>query len=81
MYFCMLVKVKILNREFLIILDLTLKKKDDLKIKDSVAKIKFKETGSDIVAQLLECQEIKDLKPLYNRALRRRKFPFFSLYR
>ena len=56
-----------------------LKKKDDLKIKDSVAKIKFKETGSDIVAQLLECQEIKDLKPLYNRALRRRKFPF-SVY-
>lgn len=53
-----------------------LQKRNDLKLKDSIARIKFKLTGSDIAAQLLECQEIKELRPYYNRAMRRKRFPF-----
>ena len=56
-----------------------LKKKDDIKLKDSVARIDFEKTGSDLAAQLLECQRIKELRPFYNRALRRKRFPF-SIY-
>lgn len=41
-----------------------------------VADISFELTGSELIALLLESQEIKRLKPSINRAQRRKVFPF-----
>lgn len=42
-----------------------------VEMKARITDISFEETGSDLVAQLLESDEIKKQKPLYNRAQRR----------
>ncbi|MEL7424888.1 MAG: exonuclease domain-containing protein [Bacteroidota bacterium] len=46
------------------------------RLQQHVADISFEETGSELVALLLESHEIKRLRPPINRAQRRTKFPF-----
>ncbi|KAF2517498.1 GIY-YIG nuclease family protein [Flavobacterium salilacus subsp. salilacus] len=41
--------------------------------------INYEETGSELIALLKECQEIKVNKPIHNRALKKTVFPY-SLY-
>lgn len=41
--------------------------------------VQYEETGSELIAMLKECQEIKVNRPVYNHALKRNVFPF-SLY-
>jgi len=41
-----------------------------------VAEIRYKLTGSELIALLLESQEIKEFQPKYNRALRRKSLPW-----
>jgi DNA polymerase-3 subunit epsilon len=41
-----------------------------------VTTVTFEETGSDLIAQLKESEEIKHNKPLYNRALRKTLFNY-----
>jgi DNA polymerase-3 subunit epsilon len=41
------------------------------KIQDEVAVVTYEKTGSDLIAQLKESEEIKENKPIYNRALRK----------
>lgn len=45
-------------------------------MKAKVADISFEATGSELLALLLESDEIKKLKPLFNRAQRRSSFTF-----
>jgi len=47
-----------------------------IKMHAEVADISYEITGSEIVALLKESQEIKNLKPNYNVALKRSSFPF-----
>lgn len=48
-------------------------------MKNAVAHVDFEETGSELLALLLESQEIKRLKPLYNRS-QRRTLAHYGLY-
>jgi len=50
--------------------------KRSLNIQSELAYIKFELTGSELVALLLESDEIKQLKPKYNKAQRKSKFNF-----
>lgn len=47
-----------------------------MEMRDSIADISWEETGSELIALLLESREIKGNKPLYNRAQRRTGFQF-----
>lgn len=44
------------------------------KIQDEVETVTYEETGSELIALLKENEEIKRIKPKYNRVLRRTKF-------
>lgn len=46
------------------------------KIQEEVATVSYEQTGSDLIAQLKENEEIKINKPIYNRALRRSIFQY-----
>ena len=46
------------------------------RIQLEVTTVTFEETGSDLIAQLKESEEIKHNKPLYNRALRKTLFNY-----
>lgn len=46
------------------------------RIQLEVTAVTFEETGSDLIAQLKESEEIKHNKPLYNRALRKTLFNY-----
>jgi DNA polymerase-3 subunit epsilon len=46
------------------------------KIQFEVAEVSFELTGNDLIAQLKESEEIKQNKPVYNRALRRTMFNY-----
>tara|TARA_R110002124_G_scaffold227889_1_gene393151 strand:- start:50964 stop:52343 length:1380 start_codon:yes stop_codon:yes gene_type:complete len=46
------------------------------KIQLEVAAVTYEETGNDLIAQLKECEEIKQNKPIYNRALRKTLFAY-----
>ena len=46
------------------------------RLQQHVADVSYEETGSELIALLLESYEIKRLKPPINRAQRRSKFPF-----
>lgn len=48
------------------------KSKRSERIQSQTARVEFEETGSELIALLKESSEIKTLKPLYNRAGRRR---------
>lgn len=56
--------------------------KKALAMRDAVADLRYVETGSDLVAQLKESNEIKKHKPLFNRAQRRSSYSYglFSEY-
>jgi DNA polymerase III subunit epsilon len=45
-------------------------------MKEKIVDITFEQTGSELLALLLESDEIKKLKPLFNRAQRRSNFSF-----
>ncbi len=44
------------------------------KIQEEVVAVTYDKTGSDLIAQLKECEEIKTNKPIYNRALTKTLF-------
>lgn len=46
------------------------------KIQEQVLSVSYEETGSDLIAQLKENEEIKLNKPLFNKALRRNIFQY-----
>lgn len=50
------------------------KNKRDLELKNQVVHIDFVSTGNELAALLLECHEIKTLKPVYNRQLRFKRY-------
>jgi len=45
--------------------------------KNSISKITFKEMGNELCALLFEASEIKKNKPVYNKALRKKYYPYF----
>jgi DNA polymerase-3 subunit epsilon len=45
-----------------------------MEMRDAIADISWEETGSELIALLKESEEIKDNKPVYNRAQRRTGF-------
>ncbi len=53
-----------------------------IEMRSNTASISFEETGSELIALLLESDEIKKHKPLYNRLQRRTlyKYGLYSLY-
>jgi DNA polymerase-3 subunit epsilon len=53
--------------------------KKAIEMQDNITNIRITETGSELIALLLESEEIKRLKPLYNRAQIRSVFRY-SLY-
>jgi DNA polymerase-3 subunit epsilon len=53
-----------------------LKKKNAIEFKNSIADISYELTGSELVALLYESDEIKKLKPIHNRALKRTNFGY-----
>ena len=50
--------------------------KKAIEMRDKIADVSWEETGSELVALLLESSEIKKHKPLYNRSQRRSSFNF-----
>ena len=50
--------------------------KKAIEMRDRIADVSWEETGSELVALLLESSEIKNHKPLYNRSQRRSAFNF-----
>jgi DNA polymerase III epsilon subunit family exonuclease len=52
------------------------KTKRDLELRNLVAKVQYQEWGSDFVASLMELQLIKSMRPLYNRASRKKNFRY-----
>ena len=53
-----------------------MKVKKDIELKNKIAHIDYKEMGSEVAALLFECHEIKSLRPPYNRAMNRKRFPY-----
>lgn len=53
-----------------------LKKKNAIEFKNSIADISYELTGSELIALLYENDEIKKLKPVHNRALKRTNFGY-----
>ncbi len=54
-----------------------IKRKKDLQLKNQVADIQYVLTGNELAALLYESQEIKNLQPPFNTALKARKFLYF----
>lgn len=50
--------------------------KKGIEMQQEISRIEFELTGSELIALLLESQLIKQYQPLYNRALRKNKFPY-----
>ena len=50
--------------------------KKGIEMQQEIARIEFELTGSELIALLLESQLIKQYQPIYNRALRKNKFPY-----
>ena len=48
----------------------------EIQLQKEIARIESTLTGSEIIALILESQLIKAHKPIYNRALKKNKFPF-----
>lgn len=53
-----------------------IQRKKDLQLKNSIARIKYKELGSELAALLFECHEIKEKWPTFNISLKSRKFTY-----
>lgn len=52
------------------------KTKKEVQLQKEIARIETTVTGSELIALILESQLIKQYTPLYNRALKKNKFPF-----
>ena len=52
------------------------KTKKGIEMQREISRIEFDLTGSELIALLLESQLIKQHQPIYNRALRKNKFPY-----
>ncbi|MFO7613902.1 MAG: exonuclease domain-containing protein [Bacteroidales bacterium] len=50
--------------------------KREIEMREKIASVSYEETGSDLVASLMESTEIKKYKPLFNRSLRRSLFRY-----
>ena len=64
-------KSKNIKKRIIQHLNIDYKSRKSLDFKNSIASISYELTGSELVALLFESHEIKRLKPLYNRKLRR----------
>lgn len=53
-----------------------LKRKKDMELKGSISHIEYRKTECEIAALLLECHEIKEKNPRFNRALKGKRFPY-----
>jgi DNA polymerase III epsilon subunit-like protein len=53
-----------------------LKKRKDIQLKSLIAKVEFVLIPNELAALLFECHEIKKNRPPFNKALKRRKFPY-----
>lgn len=53
-----------------------IKTKKGIEMQLDIARIEFELTGSELIALLLESRLIKEHQPVFNRALKRDKFPF-----
>ncbi len=52
-----------------------------IQLKAEIADISYEQTGSELVALLLESDEIKKVKPIYNVAQKRRKaIPYYGIF-
>ena len=56
------------------------KSRKAVEFKDQIYSISYELTGSELVALLLESDEIKRIKPRYNTKLKRNKQGFFGIY-
>lgn len=52
------------------------KTKKGIEMQQEISRIEFELTGSELIALLLESQLIKQYQPIYNRTLRKNKFPY-----
>ena len=52
------------------------KRRKDIEMKNQIANIDFKELPHDLVARILESQEIKKYRPTYNVSLRRTRYRY-----
>ncbi len=52
-----------------------IKRKKDVDLKKQIAHIDYQLTGNELAALLLECHEIKSLRPRFNHSLKRTRFP------
>lgn len=52
------------------------KTKKAVQMQKEISRIEFELTGSELIALLLESQLIKQFQPIYNRSLRKNKFPY-----
>ena len=52
-----------------------MKRKKDIELRKAVAYIDYKLTGNELAALLIECHQIKELKPLFNVALKTARTP------
>jgi len=50
--------------------------KREIEMREKIASVTYEQTGSDLVASLLESSEIKKHKPVFNRSLRRSLFQY-----
>lgn len=53
-----------------------IKRRKDIQLKNSVARIEFKELGNELAALLFECHEIKDKWPPFNTSMKSKKFTY-----
>ena len=53
-----------------------MKRKKDIQLKSRIANIEYRLMGSEFAALLFECHEIKKLRPSFNRAMNRKRFPY-----
>lgn len=52
------------------------KTKKGIEMQAEIARIEFELTGSELIALLYESKLVKNYKPIYNRQLRKNKFPY-----
>lgn len=50
--------------------------KKAIEMRQEICRVEYELTGSELIALLMESQLIKQLKPRFNRALRKERFPF-----
>lgn len=69
-------KSKNIKKRILQHLRLNIKRPKDLKLKQRMAKVKFQLFENELLALLIEANEIKKYRPPFNTSLKRRRFPY-----